>query len=430
MHQLRKRRVFYKALKLLEWAGSAKYFEFVESDYVACIDLIAKVRGVYKAEEYLNQIPESFRGEMAYSTLLTNSVSVTNVKKSEELFNKMKNSGYITSSVNCNQMLLLYKRTNKRKISDVLQLMEKENIKPSLITYQILIDVKGQSKDISGMEQVVEAMKAEGCEPNTQIQASLARYYIAHGFKAKAEDVLKELEGKHTNQDHMVPRLLLPIYASLGRENDVRRIWTAREPDAWEDDYMAAIEAWGKLNKIKDAEAAFEDLLKKLTKPASRHYIGLLKVYANHKMLAKGKDLVKRMEENGCTIGPLVWDGLVKLYIGAGEVEKADLLLEKASKQKRGRPLYTSFLAVMDNYAKRGDIHNSEKVFLVMKQAGYAPRHRMYQALLQAYINAKTPAYGFKDRMKADGLTPSAALAGQLARLDAFRKSAVDDLLH
>ncbi|XP_022842177.1 pentatricopeptide repeat-containing protein At1g80270, mitochondrial-like [Olea europaea var. sylvestris] len=429
MLTLRKRRLYGKALQLSEWLESKKLLDFGERDYASRLDLIAKVRGIYKAESYIPHIPESFRSELLYRTLLANCVSVSNVKKSEEVFNKMKDLEFPVTCFACNQLLLLYKRVDKKKIADVLLLMEKEDIKPSLFTYQVLIDAKGQSNDIAGMEQIVETLKAEGMEPNTQIQSILARYYVAGGLTDKAEAVLKEMEGDNIEKNRWACRPLLPLYAALGKTDEVERIWRVCESNPRLEECTAAIEAWGKLKRIDEAEAVFDKLVKKVKNPSAKHYSVLLKVYAQHKMLAKGKDLVKQMAESGSAIGPLTWDALVKLYIDAGEVEKADSILHKAAEKRRGKPMFSSYMAVMDQYAKRGDIHNAEKLFHRMRQVGYVSRFRQYESLIQAYINAKAPAYGFSERMKADNIFPNKALAAQLAQVNAFRKTALSDLL-
>ncbi|EYU18619.1 hypothetical protein ABFS82_10G153300 [Erythranthe guttata] len=429
MLHLRRRRMFVKALQLLEWLQSTKKLQFLESHYASRLDLIAKLRGIAKAEEYLKQIPDSFRDELVYRTLLANCVTANNVKKSEELFNKMKDLKFHTSCFSCNQLLLLYKKTDKKKIADVLLLMEKENIKPSLFTYQVLIDVKGQSKDIKGMEQIVETMKSEGLEPSTQIQASLARHYAWAGLKDKAESVLIEMEGGDISKNRWICQWLIPIYATLGKADEVERIWKVCEPNSRFVEAMAAIGAWGHLGNIEKAEAAFDKIVEKIKKPSSKHFNALLKVYTNHKMLDKGKDLVKRMVESGCTFEPLTWDAIVKLYVASDEVVKASSILEKAVKQSRNKPMFSTYLAVMSKYAERGDVHNAESIFLMMKRAGYSTRLQLYHTLLQAYINAKMPVYGFSDRMKADNMFPNKALAAQLARVDAFRKSPVDELL-
>ncbi|KAH6818697.1 PENTATRICOPEPTIDE REPEAT 596 [Perilla frutescens var. frutescens] len=430
MDILRKRRLFVKALQLSEWLELNKDFEFTEANYVSRVDLIAKVLGLFKAETYLQQIPESLRTEVVYRTLLANCVSSTNVKKSEELFNKMKDLGFPVTAFACNQLLLLYKRTDRKKISDVLVLMEKENIKPSVFTYQILIDVKGQSGDISGMEQIVETMEGEGFKPSSQIQTLVARYYATAGLKDKAEAVLKDVEGDDIKKNRWACHMLIPIYASLGRSDEVERIWKVCESEPRLEECLAAIEAWGQLKKVENAEAAFEKLLKKVRRPSSKHFTALLKVYANNKMLTKGKDLVNQMAASGCNLGPVTWDALVNLYVGAGEVEKADSILGKAIRKKMGKPMFSSFMTIMDKYAERGDVHSTEKMFQMMREAGYTSRIRQYQTLLNAYIKSKATAYGFRDRMKADNVSPNRSMAGQLARMDAFRKSpVVADLL-
>ncbi|KAK4838293.1 hypothetical protein QYF36_012661 [Acer negundo] len=429
MLNLRKRRMYGRALQLSEWLENSKRLDFDERDYASRLDLISKVRGLQKAEQYIQNIPKSFKGEVIYRTLLANCVMAVNVKKAEEVFNKMKDQKFPITTFAYNQLLLLYKRVDKKKIADVLELMEKENVKPSLFTYKILIGTKGQSNDITGMDEVVKEMKAAGIEPDISTQAILARYYVNGGLKEKAEAMLKEMEGGNLKENRWACRGLLPLYAELGQADEVRRVWKVCESSPRLEEFMAAIEAWGKLKDVEEAEAIFERMCSTWKKLTSKHYSALLRVYANNKMIAKGKDLVKRMADSGCRIGPLTWDLLVRLHVEAGEVEKAESILQKATQQSQLKPMFTSYIVIMEQYAKRGDIHNSEKMFHRMRQAGYVGRLRQFQCLVQAYIHAKAPAYGIRERMKADNIFPNKGLAAQLVHVDAFRKTAVSDLL-
>ncbi|KAL9272225.1 Pentatricopeptide repeat-containing protein [Drosera capensis] len=429
MYQFRKRKMYARALQLSEWVEVNEGMELSERDYAVRLDLIGKVRGLQKAENYIESIPKEFRSGVVHRTLLASYVSTFNVKKAEEVFNKMKDLGFPITAFACNQLLLLYKRTDKKKLADVLLLMEKEDIKPTAFTYNILIDTKGQTNDMNGMEQILETMKAEGMEPDLRTQAVLARHYAAGGLKEKAEAMLKGIEGSELHKNRGVCHILLPIYADLGNADEVGRVWDFCKKKPTQEDCLAAIEAWGKLKKIEEAEAVFEHMVQTWKKLPSRHYAMLLNVYAKHKMLSKGKDLARKMGESGCHIGPLTWDALVKLYLEVGEVEKADAILHKAIQKNQGKPLFSSIVSIMDQYAKRGDVHNTEKMFLKMRQFGYVAHARNFQTLLQAYINAKIPAYGFKERMKADNIFPNKIIAGQLVHVDAFRKTAVSDLL-
>lgn len=428
---LRKRQLYMKALQFCEWLEAKGNLDFSERDYVSRLDLIAKVRGLNKAEKYIADIPESFRGEIIYRTLLANAVSATNLNKAEAVFNKMRDLGFSMTAFACNQLLLLYKRLDRKKIADVLLFMEKENILPTLFTYRLLIDTKGQSNDITGMEKLLETMKEQGIEPDHTIQAMIAKYYVRGGLTEKAEAVLKEMEGGDLKGNRAVHGSLLTLYAELGKADEVGRIWKMckSKTNTPMEEYLAAIEAWGKLGKIEEAEAVFEKMAKTWKKLPAKGYTTLLRVYANHKLLVKGKELTKRMADSGSRIGPWTWDALVKLYVEAGELEKADSILQKAVQQKQIKALFSTYMYVMDQYAKRGDIHNAEKIFHNLKQAGYVGRIRQYQSLLDAYINAKTPVYGFRERMKADDLFPNKLLQGKLAQIDAFKKTAITDLL-
>ncbi|KAF7819080.1 pentatricopeptide repeat-containing protein [Senna tora] len=429
MINLRGLRMYGKALQLSEWVEEKQQIEFTESDYVSRLDLIAKVRGVHKAEMYVERIPNSFRGEKVYRTLLANCVSESKVIKAEETFSKMKDLELPLSTFTYNQLLLLYKRTNKKKVAHVISLMEKDKVKPSLFTYKILIDLKGYSKDIAGMEQIVETMKSEGVEPDIQIKLSLAKHYVSAGREKKAEVVLKEMQGENLKENRWLCGYLLSIYADMGKADEVERVWTACESDPRTPECFAAIEAWGKVKNVEKAEAVFEMMMNKWEKLSSRQYAVLLRVYATNNMLMKGKDLIKRMAYSGCRMGPFTWDALVKLYVQAGEVEKADSVLQKAIQKDQLKPMYGTYKVILNQYARRGDIHNTEKIFLRLREAGYVSRISSFHTLLEAYINAKVPAYGIRERMKADNLYPNHATAIRLAQVEAFRRTSVSDLI-
>uniref|UniRef100_A0A0D9UZR1 PROP1-like PPR domain-containing protein n=1 Tax=Leersia perrieri TaxID=77586 RepID=A0A0D9UZR1_9ORYZ len=427
---LRKRRLFIKALQLLECVEEFKLLDYEERDYASRVDLVAKVNGIYKAEKYVENIPASHRGEIVYRTLLANCVAIANVKKSEQVFNKMKNLGFPLSVFSCNQLLLLYKRVDKKKLGDVLTMMEKENVKPSLFTYKLLVDTKGAARDIEDMEKVIQTMQADGIEPDIMFQATIARHYIFSGHREKAEAILGQMEGDDIKENRPACKILLPLYAFLGKNADVERVWKVCEDNARLNECMPAIEAFGRIGDVEKAEEIFENMFKTWKTLSSKYYNAMLRVYAQKGLFDKGKELAKRMGDEGCRIGPSTLDSLVKLHLDAGEVEKADSILHKLSYKNKIKPMYTTYMMLLDSYSKKGDIHNSEKLFSKVRQMGYTGRIRQYQLLLHAYLNAKTPPYGFKERMKADDIFPNRAVASLLAATDPFnKKHAMSELL-
>ncbi|KAG2596922.1 hypothetical protein PVAP13_5KG208407 [Panicum virgatum] len=317
---------------LLEWVEQSKLFEFGERDYASCVDLMAK-------------------GEIVYRTLLANCVHESNVNKAEQVFNKMKDLGLPITVFSFNQL----------KIADVLAMMEKENVKPSLFSYKLLIDAKGSARDIEGMEKVVEQMETEGIEPDLMFQATIARHYIFDGQREKAGAF----------------GILLPLYGFLGKNHD---------------ECLSAIEAFGRLGNVEKAEKVFEDMFVRWKTLSSKYYNAMLRMYANQNLLDKGKELLKRMDENNVKFGNTTLDSLVKLYVDAGEVEKAESLLHKLSLKNRIRPQYTTYLMLLDSYSKKGDIHNSERVFNRLRQIGYSGRVKQYQFAAPGISKCKGPS--------------------------------------
>ncbi|KAE8651176.1 pentatricopeptide repeat-containing protein At1g80270, mitochondrial isoform X2 [Cucumis sativus] len=430
MLNLRKCRMYGKALQFSEWLETSGKLDFIENDYASRLYLIGKLRGLRMAENYIAKIPKSFQGEVVYQTLLVNCVIASNVHKAEKVFNKMKNLEFPITAFACNQLLLLYKRTDKRKIADVLLLMKKENVKYSTSTYRILIDVNGLSNDITGMEEVVDSMKAEGIKLDVETLSRLVKHYVSGGLKDKAKAVLKEMEEINSEGSRRPCRILLPLYGELQMEDEVRRLWEICESNPHIEECMAAIVAWGKLKNVQEAEKIFDRVLKTGKKLSARHYSTMMNVYRkDSKMLTKGKELVNQMAESGCRMDPFTLDAVVKLYVEAGEVEKADSFLVKAVLQNKKKPMFTTYITLMDRYASRGDVPNVEKNFAMMRRLGYVGRLSQFQTLIQAYVNAKAPAYGMRERMKADNVFPNKDLAGKLAQVDCLKMRKVSDLL-
>ncbi|KAF0905698.1 hypothetical protein E2562_008776 [Oryza meyeriana var. granulata] len=393
----------------VEWMVRGKLLNFEELDYACHLDLIARSHGIENAQKYIKKVPLPFRNEVLYETLLVNCVLAGDIQKAEEVFKEIKDQCLRLTVSICNQMILLYKRVAPGKVADVLMLMEKENVKPSAFTYNLLIDLKGRSNDLAGIEVVLNEMKACGIKPSTATQTMVARFYMHGGLAEKAERVVEEMEVQllESKDRRHVIRSLLHLYAVLNKPDDVARIWKlCTEPNL--DDFLSAIKAWGQLGRIEQAEETFETMANTPAKLSSKYYNAMLNVYAQNKLLAKGKQFVERMCRNRCPHGPLTWDALINLYVNSGEVEKADSFLLKVAEENPGRrPLFTSYFFLMKGYAKRGDIHNTEKIFDRVKKAGYSGRPVHYRLLLEAYINAKVPAHGFLERMRGDNVRPT-----------------------
>uniref|UniRef100_A0ACD5T6W2 Uncharacterized protein n=1 Tax=Avena sativa TaxID=4498 RepID=A0ACD5T6W2_AVESA len=428
LFHLKKQKLYGKALKFLGWIEGRKLLKFEEREYACLLDLTARNSGIEKAQKYLARVPKPFRNELLYETLLVSCVRVSDIQKAEEVFREIRNLSLPLTVSACNQMILLYKRVARNKVIDILMLMEKENIKPSPFTYKLIIDLKGRSNDMSGVELVLNEMKASGVELDFATRSMVARFYIYGGLTEKAEAVIREMEMGYIKDKRHAIRSLLHLYADLSKPGEVARIWKlCTEPNR--EDFLAAIEAWGKLGCIEQAEKTFEAMLETTRKVSSRYYNVMLSVYAENKLMAKGKEFVERMSSDGCPNSPVTWEVLIKLYVNSGEVGKADSFLLKVTEENPDRrPTYGSYIYLLRAYAENGDIHNAEKIFDRLKKVDYPGRKPPYDMLLEAYVNAKVRPHGFRERMRADGVHPVKIVIERLKFLDQLPKGGVPEL--
>jgi pentatricopeptide repeat protein len=418
--------------QFMKWLEKSEHYEFTDADYSSLVDLHAKVHGLNQAEKFIEEIPQSMRTEHVYRSVLACCASEMNIPKAEKIFNKMRDLNFPLTSFACNQLLLLYKRTDRKKIADVLLMMEKENLKPTLFTYRMLIDTKGLVGDMPAIAQLLDTMKEDGIEPDAYIKYLVAKHYIKGGLTKKAEEVAREMEGGDPSNKLIERKFLLTLYAELGALDDVNRVWEACRTKPTMEESIAVIKAYAKLGKVEDAESMFFEMFKQYKYVPQKCYNCILSVYAGKKMFKKAKDLVTQMSDQGIRVGALALDILLRLYVEEGNMEKADSMLQnwvKKNQKFQIKPMYHSYMILLEAYAKKGDYHNAEKIFYLMRQIGYFGRLRMYELVLDAYIKAKVPAYGFRDRMRADNFFPGQILTEKLLVVNPFKRAPVTEVL-
>ena len=117
---LHRHRMYRKLLKVSDWLEEKNPFKMDERDHAARLDVIFKIIGIFKANKYFASIPSDMRGLRVYRTFLANYSSTYNIEKTKEIFKKMKAEAFSLTAYNYNQLLLLYKRLDKKNIQYVL----------------------------------------------------------------------------------------------------------------------------------------------------------------------------------------------------------------------------------------------------------------------------------------------------------------------
>ncbi|XP_059660941.1 pentatricopeptide repeat-containing protein At2g20710, mitochondrial-like [Cornus florida] len=336
---LRNYKRFSHALQLSEWLRNKRYLHLSSPGDVAVqLDLVSKVHGLEEAEKYFSNIPDGLRTYHVYSALLNCYAYVKSVQKAETIMQKMRELGFLKISLPYNVMMDLYAKMGKREKLDALfQEMEERGMVHDKATSYIRLNSFVTASDIEGMEKLLMKIESDPLFTlhwNTYVIAATG--YLKAGRVEKTLEMLKKSEqlcvcdGKRRRFAYGI---LLTIYASLARKDEVYRLWYLLKKMGKVNNkgYFRMISSLVKLDDIDGAETIFEEWESQCSSFDFQIPNLLINVYSKKGLLEKAEAFVKRAVERGGKEPPAgTWDHLATGYYKDNQMAKAVENMKKA----------------------------------------------------------------------------------------------------
>ncbi|KAF2923750.1 hypothetical protein DAI22_07g217300 [Oryza sativa Japonica Group] len=355
--ELRKRRRHRQALEVSEWMNAKGHVKFLPKDHAVHLDLIGEIHGSSAAETYFNNLPDKDKTEKPYGALLNCYTRELLVEKSLAHFQKMKELGFVFSTLPYNNIMGLYTNLGQHeKVPSVIAEIKSNGIVPDNFSYRICINSYGTRADFFGMENTLEEME---CEPKIVVDwntyAVVASNYIKGNIREKAFSALKKAEAKINIKDSDSYNHLISLYGHLGDKSEVNRLWALQMSNCnrhINKDYTTMLAVLVKLNEIEEAEV-----------------------------------LLKEWESSGNAFDFQVPNVLLTGYRQKDLLDKAEALLDDFLKKGK-MPPSTSWAIVAAGYAEKGD---AAKAYELTKNAlcvyapntGWIPRPGMIEMILK-----------------------------------------------
>lgn len=321
---------------MLEWMSDQKGYPLEEADVAVQLDLIWKVHGLQKAEEYFEGIPEIKRGYRVYGALLNCIAQARQLEKAEALMQTIRDLGFLKTEISYNPMLYLYTQLGTyEKLDALMQEMEEKGIKCTLLVFNTRLQAYVACSDIEGMEKFLAKM-----ESDPQIKLEFRSYiiaangYIKAGLSEEAETMLKKAEsliisGKSKSFSY---EILLPSYAAIGKKAEVYRVWDLYKKLGrfYNTSYLCMINSLVKLDDIDGAEKIWEewDFGKKIFDIRIPNLMGSFYCKKGH--LEKAEICVNKIVESGKEPEARLLSLLATGYRVNGQMKKAVEMMKKA----------------------------------------------------------------------------------------------------
>ncbi|KAI7733466.1 hypothetical protein M8C21_033996 [Ambrosia artemisiifolia] len=376
--ELRKYGRYNLALEVYDWMNKKpERFILAPSDAAIQLDLISKIDGVSGAEDYFNNLQDDLIDKRVYGALLNAYVHARKKEKAESLLLKMKEKDYANHALPYNVMMTLYMNLkDDEKVEACVSEMMRNNIELDLYTYSIWITSRGSQGSIEKVEQVFEKMKLDvSVKPNWTTYSTLSTVYIKLGDLEKAENCLKKIESKITGRYRIPYHYLLSHYSSIGRKEEVQRIWDAYKtvfqyiPNMG---YHAVISAFVRMDEIEEAENLYDEWLSVKTTYDARIGNRLLGWYVRKGHSEKAESFFNEMLETG-KANSSSWEIIGEGHVRQKRISDALACFEKALSHEESRfwkpkPINVSFFFKLCE--EEGNEKGKEAMFEILRKAG------------------------------------------------------------
>ncbi|XP_024983123.1 pentatricopeptide repeat-containing protein At1g02150-like [Cynara cardunculus var. scolymus] len=376
--ELRKYGRFKLALEVYEWMkNKPERFIMAPSDAAIQLDLVSKVEGISGAEDYFKNLPDDLIDNRVYGALLNAYVHARMKEKAESLLVEMKEKEYASHALPYNVMMTLYMNLkDHEKVEAFISEMMQNNIDLDLYSYSIWITSRGSQGSVEKVEEVFEKMKLDvSVKPNWTTYSTLATVYIKLGELEKGEDCLKKIESKITGRYRIPYHYLLSHYGSIGRKEEVQRIWGTYKtvfPYIPNMGYHAVISAFIRMDEIEESEMLYEEWLSVKTTYDARIGNRLLGWYVRKGHSEKTESFFKEMLENG-KANSSTWEILAESHIKHKRIPDALSCFEKALSHEESsfwKPKPVNIISFYKICEQENDEPSKEAFFGMLKEAG------------------------------------------------------------
>ncbi|KAH9298157.1 hypothetical protein KI387_029839, partial [Taxus chinensis] len=437
MNRLRKLVMYHRALQVAEWVVRERPYKLKEIDYSYLLEFTAKVRGIVRTEKLFMLIPPEFQNELLYNNLVLACLERRLIGKTMQYMKKMREHGLPIAPLIYNKLILLNESLgHKESICSILVQMKADGVAPNTRTYNILLNIKAKDYDIEGIQNVFDTMKQGNVSPNEITYCILANAYAIARLYTAAEAFVEALEKEKTGTNWSTLDILMLLYGSLRREEDLERTWelVKKLPNIRCKSYLLAVESFGKIGCIDKAEEIWQELMSKGGAKSTDHYNAIISIYGRHGLIQKSSHIFEEMQASSCKPNAITFRHLILCCLKADLVNEGLQSINMAenfqitNQIKLSTPWLETTLMIVEMFANKGNVEFAERFFADITKSKYSRYTFVYNTLLKAYVKANLCPHDFIRRMILSGARPDSESYSLVKLLEQSTLVAIQDL--
>ncbi|KAF2320965.1 hypothetical protein GH714_032242 [Hevea brasiliensis] len=401
---------FYKkcdlAMSVFEWVRNRKDCELVLNCSVVAviISMLGKQGKVSAAASLLNnlRIDGLDLDVYAYTSLITAYASNGRYRDAVLVFRKMEEEGCKPTLITYNVILNVYGKMGMpwSKISGLVEGMKSAGIALDDYTFNTLIsccrrgslyEEAAQSRRPKEAMEVLREMESNGFSPSIVTYNSLISAYVRDCLLREAMELKAQMVEKGIEPDVFTYTTLLSGFEKAGKDESAMRVFEEMRAAGCKPNictFNALIKMHGNRGKFAEMMKVFEEIKMCNCVPDIVTWNTLLAVFGQNGMDSEVSGVFKEMKRAGFVPERDTFNTLISAYSRCGSFEQA-MAVYRRMLEAGVAPDLSSYNAVLAALARGGLWEQSEKIFTEMKDVCCKPNELTYCSLLHAYANGK-----------------------------------------
>jgi pentatricopeptide repeat protein len=300
----------------------------------------------------------------------------------------MSRPGFCHSTETYNTMLYIAGDAKQIDLMErLLEEMEKDGCEKDIKTWTILISHYGKSGQVGKALRTFQSMKKLGCDPDYLVYKEILCALCNAEKPELAIEFYKEMLSKNMTLNLRLFQMLLTCLVGLDNKEYVQAVrddmtkamdFSENEAD------VCVLKAYCTKGKVKDARGMFDEMTKK-NMATTEVYEILLKGLCREGMMEEALEIINSLKMNS-SASDKSYGFLIDGYLRKGDIKKAIGVF--ATMREAGLvPVISSYTQVMQHLFRGNKHQDAFKLFDEMLEHGIQPDTVAIMALVAGYIN-------------------------------------------
>ncbi|XP_072996923.1 pentatricopeptide repeat-containing protein At4g30825, chloroplastic [Typha latifolia] len=322
---------------------------------------------------------------VAYNTLITGHGKMSNTEAAKSIFQSLHLVGLVPDETTYRSMIEGFGRVNNYvEALFYYQELKRLGFQPSSSNFYTMINLQARYGDEEGAIQTLKDMRAAGCQCSS-IVGSLLQAYERVG---RLDNVLPTLEASFYEDILLDPTscsILVMAYIQNSLLDDALQVLRDKR---WEDSdfednlYHLLICSCKEAGSYENAVKIYDQM------PRSEMQINLhitssmIDVFSAMDRFTDAENLYLKLKSSGSTLDMIAYSIFVRMYIKAGRLKDACLVLDMMEKQKDIVPDTYLFRDMLRTYQRCGMLEKLSNVYYWILKTGIKWDEAMYNCII------------------------------------------------